>query len=58
MATLAHPVPTHAASARAEPETGRPRSSGFEIIVPLAALYVVLLVIGPFIAMAYRHAPT
>ena len=58
MATLDHPVPARAGAIRLDHDAEAPRKSGFEILIPVAALYVILLVIGPFIAMAFRHATT
>jgi hypothetical protein len=55
MATLAHPAPAGIAAAQPARDPGAPRESGFEILVPVGAIYVVLLVLGPFLAMAFHH---
>jgi hypothetical protein len=57
MATLAHPAPTHIAAAQPARDANAPRASGFEILVPLGAIYVILLVAGPFLAAVFHHAP-
>ena len=55
MATLAHPASTSIAAGSAIRDEHAPRPSGFELIVPLGAIYLILLVIGPFLAMHFQH---
>jgi hypothetical protein len=55
MATPAPAAPAPLVAAEPAQAGAPPRSSGFELIVPLGAIYVVLLVIAPFLAMAFRH---
>jgi hypothetical protein len=55
MVTLAHPASTPFAAQHAVEDRDAPRPSGFGLIVPLGAIYLALLVIGPFLAMAFHH---